>query len=190
MSDQGEGLRGRLASKSEDAIGKLAQDLLENPLINGALTRALGARERAAQAQEVAMGALNIPSASDVERLTRRVRSVSQRLEAIEDLLDRVEQGVTRLAGAAGAQQLSAIEAQLASLSKQVGDLHAATPQAANQIPRDQERLRVEDPAPAAPGAAATKPVAKRTPARAGGSGTGAGGARAAKRPRPATPKR
>ena len=55
----------RLARQSEDALGKLAQDLLENPLVNGALTRAFEAREKAAQAQEVAMGALNLPSAAD-----------------------------------------------------------------------------------------------------------------------------
>ena len=36
------------------------------------------------------MGALNLPTASDIERLTRRVRSVSQRLEGLEDGLDRV----------------------------------------------------------------------------------------------------
>ena len=65
-----EGLRGRLAKSGEDALGKLAQDLLENPLVNTALTRAFEAREKATQAQEAAMGALNIPSAADVERLT------------------------------------------------------------------------------------------------------------------------
>ena len=37
------------------------------------------------------MGALNIPSAADIERITRRLRSVSQRLEGIEDALDRLE---------------------------------------------------------------------------------------------------
>ena len=71
-------VRDRLARSSEDALGKLAQDLLENPLVNGALSRAFEAREKAVQAQEAAMGALNIPSAADIERLTRRLRSVSQ----------------------------------------------------------------------------------------------------------------
>src|SRR6059036_4170387 len=95
-SREGEGLRDRLTRQGEDALGKLAQDLLENPLINGAITRAFDAREKAAQAQEVAMGALNLPSAADVERLTRRLRSVSHRLEGIEDGVDRLDQ---RLAG-------------------------------------------------------------------------------------------
>src|ERR1700759_4168980 len=93
----GGGLRERLARSGEDALGKLAQDLLENPLINGALTRAFSARERAVHAQEAAMGALNVPSAADIERLTKRLRSVSQRLEGVEERLDGVIDGIARL---------------------------------------------------------------------------------------------
>ena len=89
MSDDNS-FKGRVTRQGEEAIGKLAQDLLENPVVSGALTRAFETRERAMRAQEVAMGALNLPSASDLERLTRRVRSVSQRLEGIEDGLDRL----------------------------------------------------------------------------------------------------
>ena len=44
------------------------------------------------------MGALNLPSASDLERLTRRLRGVSQRLEALEDGLDRLEERIDGLA--------------------------------------------------------------------------------------------
>jgi CRP-like cAMP-binding protein len=139
-----EGLHKRIARQGEDALGKLAQDLLENPLLNGALTRAFDAREKAAQAQEVAMGALNIPSAADIERLTRRVRSVSQRLEGIEDGLDRLEEHVDR-AGAAGssADRLEHIEAQLEELTRQVAELRDALPGAAAPVPRNQERLKV-----------------------------------------------
>ena len=120
-------VRDRLARSSEDALGKLAQDLLDNPLVNRALSRAFEAREKAAQAQEVAMGALNLPSAGDLERLTRRVRSVSQRLEGVEDALDRIDERVGALGGAgagAGAleQRLSAIERQLAALAEQLAD--------------------------------------------------------------------
>src|SRR5438270_13594379 len=94
---EAEGLRDRIASQGQDALGKLAQDLLENPLIHGAIARAFEARERAAQAQEVAMGALNIPSAADLERLTRRLRSVAQRLEGIEDGVDRLDERMAAL---------------------------------------------------------------------------------------------
>ena len=115
MDDQpgGDGLRERLTRSGEDALGRLAQDLLENPLINGAIARAFEAREKAAAAQEVAFGALNIPSASDMERLTRRLRSVSQRLEGIEDGVDRLDE---RLAGLQSA--LDAITKELAELRK------------------------------------------------------------------------
>ena len=115
MDDQpgGDGLRERLTRSGEDALGRLAQDLLENPLVNGAIARAFEAREKAAQAQEVAFGALNIPSAADIERLTRRVRSVSQRLEGIEDGVDRLDE---RLAGLQSA--LDAITKELAELRK------------------------------------------------------------------------
>ena len=86
-------LRDRFGARGEEALGRIAQDLLENPWVNSALSAALEARGRAAQAQEVAMEFLNIPSAAHIERLTRRVRSVSQRLEAIEDSLTRLEDG-------------------------------------------------------------------------------------------------
>src|SRR5690242_13328915 len=99
MADEsgGDGLRERLARQGEDALGRIAQDLLENPIINGAIARAFEAREKAAQAQEVAFGALNLPSAADMERLTRRVRSLSQRLEGIEDGVDRLDERLASL---------------------------------------------------------------------------------------------
>jgi hypothetical protein len=111
------GLRERVTRGGEEAIGKLAQELLENPMVSGALSAAFETRERAMRAQEVAMGALNLPSASDLERLTRRLRGVSQRLEAIEDGLDRVEQRIEGLgAETAVEQRLAAIEAALERL--------------------------------------------------------------------------
>jgi len=107
-------LRGRVTRQGEEAIGKFAQELLDNPVVTSALSAAFEARERATRAQEVAMGALNLPSASDLERLTRRLRGVSQRLEGIEDGLDRLEQRIEGI-GAASAieQRLAAIEERL-----------------------------------------------------------------------------
>lgn len=102
-----------MTRQGEEAIGKLAQDLLENPMVSGALSAALETRERAMRAQEVALGALNLPSASDLERLTRRLRSVSQRLESLEDGIDRVEQRVAGLSTGSVEDRLTAIEAAL-----------------------------------------------------------------------------
>jgi hypothetical protein len=77
-----------LRARGEEAIGELAQALVDNPVFSGALARALGAGERAASAQRQAIGALNLAASSDVERLEQRLRSFSARLEAVEDLLD------------------------------------------------------------------------------------------------------
>src|SRR5450755_131192 len=111
------GLRERVQRQGEETIGKLAQELLENPVVSGALSRAFETRGRAVRAQEVAMGALNLPSASDLERLTRRVRNVSQRLEGIEDGLDRLEGRLGRPgAGQQFDERLTRIEAALERL--------------------------------------------------------------------------
>ena len=121
-----DGLRARISRQSEDALGRLAQELLESPFVSGALSRAFEAREKAAQAQEVAMGALNLPSAGDLERLTRRVRSVSQRLEGVEDALDRIDERVGAMGGAGVGsleQRLNAIEGQLGALAAQLADV-------------------------------------------------------------------
>lgn len=108
------GLRERLTSGTEDKLGKALADLLENPLITGTIGKAFDARERAAQAQEMALGALNIPTAADIERLTRRLRSVSQRLEGIEDGVHRINRA---LSDGTVERRLSAMEDQLKGLS-------------------------------------------------------------------------
>jgi chromosome segregation ATPase len=146
MDDEigGESLRRRLTRTGEDALGKLAQDLLENPLINSAITRAFEAREKAVQAQEVALGALNLPSAADVERLTRRVRSVSQRLEGIEDGVDRLDERLAALGRTAGVEQrLDAIEEHLQAIARDLAAVQQALPGGREPVPRDQERLTV-----------------------------------------------
>src|SRR3989440_6218315 len=113
MSDQSQdpGLRERLSRQGEETLGKIAEELAGNPMITGALSRAFEAREKALQAQEAAMGALGIPSAADIERLTRRLRSVSQRLEGIEDSVDRLD------------ERLASIETGVGPLRRQLARL-------------------------------------------------------------------
>jgi predicted nucleic acid-binding Zn-ribbon protein len=145
--ETGEGLRDRLARQGEDALGKLAQELLENPIVNSAIARAFATRERAVRTQEAAMGALNIPSAADVERLTRRLRSVSQRLEGIEDGVDRLDRRIEEAARSLQTPEtrLAAIEAQLTKLSADVANLVRGLDAPPAQVPREQERLQVEE---------------------------------------------
>src|SRR5215211_8683267 len=134
-------LRDRLTRSGEDALGKLAQDLLENPLITGAIARAFDAREKATAAQETAMSALNLPSAADLERLTRRLRSVSQRLEGIEDGVDRLDRHFEQVGKTAQPPEdrLGAIESQLAKLAADVAALTRAIDAGPAPQPREQE---------------------------------------------------
>ncbi|HVF76777.1 MAG TPA: hypothetical protein VNA28_00650 [Solirubrobacteraceae bacterium] len=146
MSDdfEADGLRERLTKQGEDTLGRLAEDLMANPLIAGAIQRAFDAREKASSAQEAALGALMLPSAADIERLTRRVRSVSQRLEGIEDGIDRLDERVAATATSASLDtRLEAIEAQLAALTKELSALHKAMPGGPKPVSSRQERLKV-----------------------------------------------
>jgi hypothetical protein len=113
------GLRERLTSGTEDKLGRALSDLFDNPLVSGAIGRASDARERAAQAQEVWFGALNIPTAAAIERLTRRLRSVSQRLEGIEDGVHRLNRA---LSDGGIDRRLSAVEDQLKTLTGKLSD--------------------------------------------------------------------
>jgi hypothetical protein len=131
MSDAGnvaKALRDRLGGNTEDRFGKALSELLENPLLTGAIGRAFDAREKASQAQEVAMGALNLPSAADIERLTRRLRAVSHRLEGIEDGVDRLDRALVPSGVEA---RLAAIETQLATVAGKLDEAIKRAPAAA-----------------------------------------------------------
>lgn len=86
-----------LRARSEQAIGELAQALLDSNVLENAVAAAFGAREKALEAQHAAMAALNLPSAGDLERLERRIRSLSQRLDEAEDEIDRLAREIAGL---------------------------------------------------------------------------------------------
>lgn len=86
-----------LKSRGEHALGDLAQALVDSPMLENALAAAFGAREKAQEAQQAAMSALNLPSATDVERLERRLRSFSQRLEEVEEQIDEVARDLAEI---------------------------------------------------------------------------------------------
>jgi hypothetical protein len=174
MSDPGnvaKSLRERLGSNTEDRLGKALSDLLESPLLTGAVGRAFDAREKATQAQEVALGALNIPSAADIERLTRRLRSVSHRLEAIEDGVDRLDRALSPSGVEA---RLAAIESQRRLLTERIEKAFAVAPAAPAKasgsaaragVPRHSAQVGAAKAAkaarkPAKPARARTKPAA------------------------------
>jgi chromosome segregation ATPase len=140
--EQDETLKEKLSRQGEEALGKIAEELISNPVVNGALTRAFEAREKAVQAQEAAMGALNLPSAADLERVTRRLRSLSQRLEGIEDAIDRLEE---RLASISPQDSLSAVDQRLEEIARDVAALRESVAPSGEPVPRAQERLTVTE---------------------------------------------
>jgi septal ring factor EnvC (AmiA/AmiB activator) len=132
----------KLSRQGEEALGKIAEELIANPVVNGAIARAFDAREKAVQAQEVAMGALNLPSAADIERVTRRLRSLSQRLEGIEDSIDRLEE---RLAALATQEPLAPIEQRLDEIARDLAALRESVSPSESPVPRAQERFTVTE---------------------------------------------
>jgi chromosome segregation ATPase len=140
--EQDESFVEKLSSKGEEALGRIAEELIANPVVNGAIARAFEAREKAVQAQEAAMGALNLPSAADIERVTRRLRSLSQRLESIEDSIDRFEE---RLAASGADDRLAAIEARLDEIARDLAGLREAVTPSGAPVPRAQERFTVTE---------------------------------------------
>jgi CRP-like cAMP-binding protein len=161
VSDEDEGIRDRLSRQGEEALGRIAEELAGSPLVVGALQRAFEAREKATQAQEAAMGALGIPSAADIERLTRRLRSVSQRLEGIEDSVDRLDERLgsiaerlNELAKPAPAPKQSrakkpdaddGVSARLDEIARDLAALRSAVAPGEEPPPRAQERLTVSE---------------------------------------------
>ena len=144
MAADSDGIKQRIQRSGEDALGKLTQELLDNPLITGAIAKAFEAREKATAAQEVAMGALNLPSAADLERLFCWLCLVFQRLEGIEDAVDRADQRLGDLSVVAGIDaRLAQIEEAIDGLRRQVAALGDALPDAPSPLPREQERLEV-----------------------------------------------
>jgi len=152
---QADGIRERLTRQGEEALGKLAEELVGNPVLNAALSRAFEVREKTVQAQEAAMGALGIPSAADVERLTRRLRSVSQRMEGVEDgvdrldaRLERIEAGVTALDGQLDRGPSGAgdeVASRLDEIARDLAALRQAVAPGTEPPPRAQERLTVSE---------------------------------------------
>jgi predicted nucleic acid-binding Zn-ribbon protein len=117
MNGDDDGFRGRVTKQGEETLGKLAQDLLKSPLVSGTVTAAFDARERASRAQELAMSALNLPSAADIDRLTRRLRSVSQRIEGLEEGLDRISDRID------DSRQTAGLEQRMDKLEKRLGSI-------------------------------------------------------------------
>lgn len=88
MSEDRDGIRDRVQSRGEKAAADIAQALIGSPAFGQAVSAAVAAKDKANEAQRAAMGALNVSSQDAAERLERRIRVLSDRLEESEDRLD------------------------------------------------------------------------------------------------------
>jgi hypothetical protein len=93
----GEQTGGEQGGRGENPLGDLAQILVENPWMHQALHLAFGVRERASEAGTAVIRNLNLPTGQDVDRITRRLRGLSERLEELEDEVDRLSRAVGEL---------------------------------------------------------------------------------------------
>ncbi len=157
-------------SKTEDGgpgererspVERLAAGVVGSDAMKTATKRALEARERAVELQEFTLGALNLPSAAVIDRLTRRVRSVALRLESIEDGLDRLED---RLDDASGGQDLGKVLARLEAIEQRLEKLQEAPKPAATRKAPARKAAAKSAAAKAAPArkAPASKPAAPK----------------------------
>ncbi len=99
MDEDRDRIKDRVRSSGEKAAADIAQALIGSPAFGQAVSAAVVARDAANDAQRVAMGALNVSSQDDADRLERRLRVLSDRLEDTEDRLDRALDELRNLKG-------------------------------------------------------------------------------------------
>ncbi|MGH2958207.1 MAG: hypothetical protein ACRDKE_01265 [Solirubrobacterales bacterium] len=87
----------RHESDDSEGIGGIVDELASSWLVGDALTRIVETGEKAFRAQQTALSALGLPSGSQFESLTLRVRTIFHRIEELEDELDRVSARVSAL---------------------------------------------------------------------------------------------
>lgn len=80
-----------------EQVTKALEPLVDQPLTQRLLTEASALRDRTVRAQEATLAALNLPTAADLAKLERRIRSLSDALADLSDRLDRMETQVRRI---------------------------------------------------------------------------------------------
>lgn len=89
--------RGDKPAAVSEAFGGVVDEITSNWFFGDALSRIVDAGERVMHAQQSAISALGLPSGSQFESLTLRVRTLFHRIEELEDDIDRIERRVAAL---------------------------------------------------------------------------------------------
>lgn len=100
--------------KPIDDVMKVVSAAFETPIVGAAIERVAASKDAAIHAQAALMAAMNLPTAMELDRVLAQLRSISQRLEDVEDALEHLG---SRLA------PLTAMPARLAEIEKRVDDI-------------------------------------------------------------------
>lgn len=87
--------------RANEGIGGIVDEVASSRIVGDALNRIVDAGESVMRAQQSAFSALGLPSGSQFESLTLRVRTLFHRIEELEDELDRLDQRISKLESAA-----------------------------------------------------------------------------------------
>ena len=87
--------------RPNEGIGGIVDEVASSRIVGDALNRIVDAGESVMRAQQSAFSALGLPSGSQFESLTLRVRTLFHRIEELEDELDRLDQRISKLESAA-----------------------------------------------------------------------------------------
>lgn len=93
--------RSREIDQSDEGIGGIVDEIASSWIVGDALTRLVDTGEKVVRAQQSALSALGLPSGSQFESLTLRVRTLFHRIEELEDDIDRLDARVAKLEAAA-----------------------------------------------------------------------------------------
>lgn len=101
MADDRDIDRRRGEDRPNEGIGGIVDEVASSRIVGDALNRIVDAGESVMRAQQSAFSALGLPSGSQFESLTLRVRTLFHRIEELEDELDRLDQRISKLESAA-----------------------------------------------------------------------------------------
>lgn len=80
-----------------DQARNLLEPLVDQSLTQRLLSEASALRDRTLRAQEATLGALNLPTAADVAKLARRLRSLTEAVARLDERLDGLDDRIRRI---------------------------------------------------------------------------------------------
>ena len=90
----------RLVAGLREVLEPVLAPLADEPVVQRLLREVSAGRDRFIRTQEGVLGALNLPTATDIARLERRMRGPTDALDRLDEQLERLEARLRRIEGA------------------------------------------------------------------------------------------